>query len=61
MKCVDCPYFEIKYEPLGRGKDLWDFGQAACSKYDLVVDFADHKKINRLVCINEMAEGKQIS
>ena len=56
MKCVDCPYFEIKYEPLGRGKDLWDFGQAACSKYDLVVDFADHKKINRLVCVNDMAE-----
>lgn len=49
--CKDCPCFRIKYEPLRCGGQLWDFGQAECKKHDLVVDFASHRKLNRLECV----------
>ena len=47
MKCKDCPYFKIAYEPMMP----FDMGLAVCTKYDLEVDFADRRKINRLVCV----------
>lgn len=53
MKCVDCPHFKIVQEPLRSGSEIWDYGMARCKKHDLVVDFANHTKINRLECVEE--------
>lgn len=48
--CINCKYFHIRQEPL-RGKGyLWDLGLAECKKLNLVVDFANHAKLNRLKC-----------
>lgn len=50
--CKNCEFFHIKYEPI---KDV-DFGQAECKKHNLVVDFATHRILNHLVCV-ENEEG----
>lgn len=47
--CKNCPYFKVDYEPL---KDV-DFGRASCSKHDLITDFLDYRKFERLICIEE--------
>ena len=54
MKCVDCAYFRIIYEPIKYDKDIWDLGRVACKKHDLVTDFANHRKLNRLECVDGM-------
>ena len=60
MICKDCTHFHIKYEPLRSGGQLWDLGQAECKKHDLVVDFASHRKLNKLRCVeDEKAEHLQ--
>lgn len=46
-RCKDCSYFRITQHPI-KG---WDFGLAECRKYNMVVDFADMRKINKLECI----------
>ena len=51
MKCIDCPHFQIAYEPIKADKGYWDFGRAVCKKYDLVTDFANHGKLKRLECV----------
>lgn len=53
MKCADCEYFRILYEPIKTGKDIWDSGLAECKKHDLVVDFTSRRKINALMCVEE--------
>jgi hypothetical protein len=53
MKCFECPYFKITQRPI-KG---WDFGLAECTKYNMIVDFADNRKLNRLECIK--AEGEK--
>ena len=50
--CKNCEFFHIKYEPI---KDV-DFGQAECKKHNFVVDFATHRILNHLVCV-ENEEG----
>ena len=61
--CYGCAQFKILYEPLKSGGDIWDFGRAKCLKHDLIVDFPDHRKLKKLVCIEEekpdTEEGKQ--
>ena len=47
MKCKDCEHFHICYEPV-KGVDT---GMAECRKHDLVVDFLNHKKLERLECV----------
>lgn len=52
MKCLDCPYFKIQYEPIGKiSTGIWDFGRAECNKYDLIVEFPDHRKLKKLQCV----------
>lgn len=52
MKCLDCPHFKIQYEPIGKiSTGIWDFGRAKCNKYDLIVEFADHRKLKKLKCV----------
>ena len=52
MKCVDCVHFHIRQEPLRDGGGIpWDFGMAECDLYNLVVDFASHRKLNKLECV----------
>lgn len=52
--CKECPYFQIKYEPLKAVYGgYWDWGEAACEKHDLVVNYFSHRKINALKCIEE--------
>lgn len=49
MKCVDCQYFHIRYEPMMP----YDMGLAACDRYCLEVDFSNKRKLNRLVCVKD--------
>ena len=51
MKCKDCEYFRIAYEPLGKGKNKMDWGRAECTKHNLITDFRNHGKFERLKCI----------
>lgn len=55
MKCWECEHFKILYEPLGKiSTGLWDMGKAKCMKHDgLYVEFADHRKLKKLDCIEE--------
>lgn len=53
MNCIDCPHFKIVYEPIKADTDYYDLGRAVCEKYDLVTDFADHRKLKRLECVEE--------
>lgn len=52
MKCKDCSYFKIAYEPMMP----FDMGLAICTKYNLEVDFPSKRKINRLVCVKSDVE-----
>ena len=52
MKCVDCPDFRIICEPVKADKGYWDLGRAECKKHDLVTDFANRRKLNRLECVD---------
>ena len=57
MKCWECEHFKIKYEPIGKiSTGMWDFGRAVCEKHDLFVDFPDHRKLKKLVCIENKGE-----
>ena len=53
MKCKDCEHFHVRQEPLRTPGKLWDLGLAECQKYNLVVDFADHSKLDKLECYRE--------
>lgn len=44
--CKDCEHFKIMQQPI-KG---FDWGMAECTKYDLVVDFADRRKFKWLSC-----------
>ena len=50
MQCKDCEYFKITETP-----DGINWGRATCTKYDLVTDFRNKRKINRLTCIEDTA------
>lgn len=54
MKCKDCEHFHIRQEPLS---DHFDTGLAECRKYHLVVDFYNHRKLNRLTCDDRPKDG----
>lgn len=56
MTCDKCEHFEIIYEPLHDTGVLWDLGRAHCKKHDLIVDFANHGKFERLECPAERSE-----
>lgn len=59
MKCKDCEYFHIRQEPLRTPGTLWDLGLAECQKYDLVIDFADHGKLDKMECYREGLPDKR--
>lgn len=46
MKCIQCKYFKIICQPLGK----YECGIARCEKHDLVVDWFSKQKLNKLVC-----------
>lgn len=52
MKCVECPYFKIAYEPIKADRGYWDLGRTECKKHDLVTDFYSHRKLNTLKCVD---------
>ena len=56
MKCKDCEYFRVMYEPLRDDNGYMDLGRAECKKHNLIVDFLTHRKLNRLDCIEEVKE-----
>lgn len=47
-KCIECEHFHIRQEPLPHH---FDTGLAECRKHNLVVDFFNHGKLNRLECV----------
>lgn len=49
--CKDCPSFKIITNPVRIDGELLELGQASCEKYDMLVDFADFRKINKLECV----------
>ena len=51
MKCKDCEYFHIIQEPLRGTGGLFDCGRAKCDKYNLCIDFTNHRKLSNLVCV----------
>lgn len=53
MLCKDCPHFKIAYEPIKAEKGYWDLGRAFCDRYELVTDFANHGKLNKIKCVEE--------
>lgn len=53
MKCKDCHHFKIICNPIKHGTEIWDFGRAKCEKYDLIVDFANKRKLNKLECLEK--------
>ena len=62
MKCWECKHFKIQYKPIGKiNTGIWDFGQAKCTKHDLIVDFPDNRKLKKLECIEEQKQEKAVS
>ena len=53
MLCKECPHFEIQAEP----EMPWHMGLAVCKKHNLITDFLDRRKFNRLKCV-EAEEGE---
>ena len=49
--CKDCEHFKIDYEPYYVGGECWDFGQASCTKHDLVTPFRSKRKFKTLKCV----------
>lgn len=54
MKCIECEFFHIRQEPLPNHMDT---GLAECRKHNLVTDFYNHGKLNKLECVEEQ-EGE---
>ena len=54
VRCTECPHFRIAQRPIHSNGDIVDTGLARCKKYDLVVDFFSERKLNKLVCVDEM-------
>lgn len=59
MRCKDCPHFHIRYEPYKSGGVIWDMGLAECKKTNMVVDFASHKKLDKLECVEKETANEQ--
>lgn len=61
MKCKDCYHFHIRQEPIrDSGSIPWDLGMAECDLYNLVIDFASHRKLNKLECVeNESGQSNR--
>ena len=53
--CKDCEHFKIRQQPI-KG---FDWGMAECTKYDLVVDFADKRKFKWLSCEDRPKHGER--
>lgn len=49
-RCKNCDHFHILFEPLPYH---YDAGLAECKKHNLVVDFYNHRKLNKLKCVEE--------
>lgn len=60
MKCKECEHFHIRQEPLGSLGDYYDLGLAECKKYNLVTDFLNHGKFNRLYCVENDSKEKSM-
>lgn len=56
MKCKDCQYFHIDYEPIKAGGYYFDTGRASCSKYNVHISFLKKSKLKDLECIMITAE-----
>ena len=52
--CKNCECFKIMQQPI-RG---FDWGMAKCTKYNLVVDFADKRKFKWLSCIMDREQDE---
>lgn len=57
MMCKDCKDFRIVAEPIRDDGGVWDLGMARCEKYNMVVDFTDHRKLNKLECVRGEVDG----
>lgn len=56
MKCRDCEHFHIRMNPWKSDGVCWDMGLAECRKHNLVVDFLDKRKLNKLTCVEDNDE-----
>lgn len=52
MKCKDCEHFHIDSEPMMP----FEMGRASCDKHDLIVDYLNKRKLNRLTCVEEQED-----
>ena len=60
MLCRDCEHFHIQNEPLGKGTYMVDLGRAVCKKYNLTVEFRDHRKFSWLSCDDRPREDGEL-
>ena len=58
MKCKDCEYFHIDYEPYRYIGSHTELGQASCTKHNLVTNYASKKKFETLCCIEERKDDE---
>lgn len=47
-KCKECEHFKILEEP-----DGMNWGRAECKKHDLVIDYRNARRLNRLTCVED--------
>lgn len=57
MMCKDCKDFHTIVEPIKTDGCAWDLGVAKCDKYSMVIDFTNHRKLNKLECVRGEADG----
>lgn len=57
MKCKKCDYFHVVTKPMMP----FETGQVLCTKYDLVTDYLDERKLNNLECIDKTMTDKDKS
>ena len=53
--CKDCEHFHIIQQPI---RPHYDTGLAECRKHNMVVDFYDMRKFEKLSCVEEGSENE---
>ena len=54
MDCIECEHFKIISKPI----EGFHEGQAVCRKNNLIVEFLNHRTLNRLKCVDERKQKK---
>lgn len=53
--CKECEHFKVICQPM----EHYEPGQAECKKHNLIVDFFNERKLNRLSCVEKNVNGSE--